>query len=206
LVTADCSTESREHVRCSKGNTEIPDQQKVGSRDALYAEFQPLIYRLMRQYGTRPELRQDLAGEIYCRFCTLLEAYDPNRGVPLRAYLVTQLSASIYTYARQHWRRDRREVSLEMHTAHGLECHLTQDPTPLWDRKMTVEAVREALPEALSRLTTRQRQAVLWRFYDGRSYEQIAQVLQVEPVTVRSLVRRALESLRRQLGNLLPGE
>src|SRR5579872_3052078 len=60
-------------------------------RDQLYAEFAPLVRRLLRQYGQDPELKKDLAGEIYCRFCALLQAYDPQRGVPLRPYLVRQL-------------------------------------------------------------------------------------------------------------------
>src|SRR5947209_20458060 len=66
-------------------------------RDGLYAEFQPLVRRLIRQYGgDNAELREDLAGEIYYRFCQLLEVYDPERGVPLRPYLVRQLTASVY--------------------------------------------------------------------------------------------------------------
>src|SRR5690242_6653150 len=82
-------------------------------RDALYAEFQPLVRRLIRQYGEDVESRGDLQGEIYYRFCLLLDAYDPERGVPLRPYLVRQLTASVYTYARQGWRRQRREVTLD---------------------------------------------------------------------------------------------
>src|SRR5207249_3594706 len=32
------------------------------ARDALYRDFQPLVRRLIRQYGEDPELRQDLEG------------------------------------------------------------------------------------------------------------------------------------------------
>src|SRR5580700_10016508 len=73
-------------------------------QDQLYAEFRPLVRRLIRQYGENAEIRNDLEGEIYYRFCVLLKAFDPNRGIPLRPYLVRQLSASIYTFARHHWR------------------------------------------------------------------------------------------------------
>src|SRR4051812_22993567 len=55
-------------------------------RDQLYEEFTPLVRRLLRQYGTDPELRHDLAGEIYCLFCSFVDAYDPGRGVPLKPY------------------------------------------------------------------------------------------------------------------------
>src|SRR5438105_12578189 len=84
-----------ERARLISGPYDDPED-----RDALYAEFQPLVRRLIRQYGHCPEIRQDLAGEIYCRFCTLVTAYDPSRGIPIRPYIVRQLTASVYTYVR----------------------------------------------------------------------------------------------------------
>ena len=65
-------------------------------REALFQDFQPLVRRLIRQYGEDLELKRDLAGEIYCRFCELLDAYDPSRGIPVRAYLVRTLTASVF--------------------------------------------------------------------------------------------------------------
>src|ERR1041385_7058749 len=95
----------------------IFDQQSAptdaSDRDALYAEFQPLIKRLIRQYGDSAEGRQDLTGEIYYKFCALHDAFDPNRGIPFRPYMVRQLTAAVYTHARHGWRRQRREISLE---------------------------------------------------------------------------------------------
>src|ERR1041385_5418385 len=58
------------------------------NRDILYAELQPLVRRLISQYGDDAESRKDLAGEIYCRFCTILESFDESRGIPLRPYLI----------------------------------------------------------------------------------------------------------------------
>src|SRR5262245_39584833 len=77
----------------------------VSKREELFGELQPLVRRLIQRFGEDPEMRRDLEGEIYYRFCMLLDAYDPARGVPLRPYLIRQLSASVYTYARQGWRR-----------------------------------------------------------------------------------------------------
>src|SRR5690242_4817093 len=52
-------------------------QQDTVDREALFAEFQPLVSRLIRQYAQNADQREDLRGEIYCRFCELLAAYDP---------------------------------------------------------------------------------------------------------------------------------
>src|ERR1051326_521637 len=101
---------------------------KVADREVLYAEFAPLVRRLVRQYGQDAEMRKDLVGEIYYRFCALLDAYDPTRGVPLRPYLVRQLTAATYTYARQQWRMQKREVTWETEESAGQKAP-TSDPT-----------------------------------------------------------------------------
>ncbi|HTE20591.1 MAG TPA: sigma-70 family RNA polymerase sigma factor [Armatimonadota bacterium] len=167
-------------------------------RESLFADFQPLVRRLVRQYGEDPELRQDLAGEIYCRFCALLDSYDSSRGIPLRAYLVRTLTASVYTYTRSQWRRQHREISLEA-TAGAVEPVNAVDPSGQWDHELMTQEVLKALPEAISHLPLRQRQVVIWRYYESRSFEEIAAMLHVRPATARSLLRHGLNNLRRQV-------
>ncbi len=185
------------------GSGSEPSAFTPEERDALFADLRPLIRRLTRQYGDTHEMRQDLEGEIYCRFCELLSAYDPGRGIPLKAYLVRKLISSVYTYARSQWRRQRHEVSL------GGESEATaylgaSDPTPEWDERIARRELIEKLPRAIDRLPHRQRQVVMWRFYESRSYEEIAEVLGVCQATVRSLMRHGLNNLRRQVGRPRP--
>jgi len=176
-----------------------------GERDALYQDFQPLVRRLIRQYGEDPELRQDLAGEIYCRFCTLLDAYDPSRGIPLRAYMVRTLTASVYTYSRSQWRRQHREVSLEATTSVS-EPVTEADPSRQWDHNLMTQDVLKSLPDAIAELPARQRQVVIWRYYESRSFEEIAETLKVRPATARSLLRHGLNNLRRRISHSSLGD
>jgi RNA polymerase sigma-70 factor (ECF subfamily) len=177
-----------------------PPYQTAADRENLFAEFQPLVRRLIRQYGEDPEARLDLSGEIYYRFCTLLDAYDPERGIPLRAYLVRTLTASVYTYSRSQWRRQHREISLEA-TAGTVEHSDHTDPSGQWDRDLMTRDVLKALPAAISKLPLRQRQVVIWRYYESRSFEEIAELLKVRPATARSLLRHGLNNLRKQVSN-----
>lgn len=175
--------------------------QRAGTfvnRESLYQEFAPLVRRLIRQYGDSPEIRQDLAGEIYYRFCYLLESYDPSRGVPLRPYLVRQLTASVYTYARHGWMRQRREVSYE-EKAQVTEPTNREDPTHEWTERLAMEQVLSTLPEAITRLPKRQRHVVIWRYYEQCSFEEIASRMQVKTATARSLLRHGINNLRKCL-------
>lgn len=169
--------------------------------EVLFAEFAPLVRRLIRQYGDNPELREDLKGEIYCQFCSLVKAYDPGRGVPLRPYLVRQLSASVYTYARQQWRREKREVSLLAATENSREVEFVPDPTGQWDTELVLQQVRASLPVAIRNLPPRQRKVVIWRYYEERSFEEIAQILTIQVTTARSLLRHGLNNLRKAMGS-----
>ena len=45
----------------------------------------------------------------------------------------------------------------------------------------------------------RQRLVLVWRYYDERSYEEIAAQLQIKPATARSLLRHAVAALRQNL-------
>jgi RNA polymerase sigma-70 factor (ECF subfamily) len=170
------------------------------NRDILYAELQPLVRRLIRQYGDDAESRRDLAGEIYCRFCSILESFDDTRGVPLRPYLIRQLTTSVYSYSRRQWRTRKREIGLDADAVVALD-NRPSDPSREWDHDIATRQIANCLPEAISRLPRRQRQVVLWRYFDSHSFEEIADVLEVQVATARSLLRHGLNNLRRWASN-----
>ncbi len=164
----------------------------------LFSEFQPLVQRLIRQYGDEHELREDLIGEIYCRFCALVDAYDPSRGIPLRPYLVHQLAYSVYSFVRRQWRRNNREFSLEIDSIARAIPH-SEDVSAKWDDAMMMQKVQAGLPSAILHLSLRQQQVVIWRYYEARSFEEIAERLDIQLSTARSTLRHALKNMRRKL-------
>lgn len=167
-------------------------------RDALYAQFQPLVDRLMRRHAETKEQREDLKGKIYLRFCELVEAYDPGRGVPLRPYLVRMLTASTGTGFRTLWGCGSRELSLEAGFARSEAAG--EDPVSAWDGSLLSQGTLAALPARLAKRSDRQMRVVIGRYYEGRSFEELAGELHVRPAMVRSLLRRGLNRLRRELG------
>jgi RNA polymerase sigma factor (sigma-70 family) len=176
--------------------TDLPTDP--ADRYALFREFEPLVQRLIKRYGDEPELREDLVGEIYCRFSEVLDAYDPARGVPLRPYLIHQLTSSVYIFARRQWRRHKREIVLEFDAVSSAAMSL-EDVSAQWDDAMMLREVQQGLPSAISQLSVRQRQVIIWRYYEVRSFDEIAGLLNVQLATARSTLRHALRNMRRQL-------
>lgn len=167
-------------------------------RDALFAEMQPLVTRLLHQYGESAEHKEDLRGEIFCRFCELLRAYDPARGIPLRPYLVRMLTLAVYTSTRSGWRRQEREVRLESRLV-TRQARQEGDPSETWIEQIQTDAMLSQLPAAIAELPRNQRQVVVWRYYELRSFDEMAELLRVRPSTARSLLRHALRTLRQRL-------
>jgi RNA polymerase sigma factor (sigma-70 family) len=166
--------------------------------DCLYREFTPLVQRLMRQFGDTAELREELKAEIYYRFRTIVDAYDPQRGIPFRPYVVRMLTSPVYTFARNGWIRRKRESSLDA-MQESLQRLPSYDPTPRWNDNMHTEQILRVIPDEIARLADRQRHVLIWRYYDGRSFEWIAEQLDVKAATARSLLRHALKNLRIRL-------
>ncbi len=169
--------------------------QPADDRESLYADLQPLISRLIHQYGDDSESRKDLSGEIYYRFCAFLEAYDPERGVPLRPYLIRQLKASIFSYSRDGWRRRKREIGTLPDILALAPAQ--RNPAEDWDHEIVKQQTLQSLPNMIAKLPKRQRQVVIWRYYDAVSFERIAESLGVRVSTARSILRHGLNNLRR---------
>jgi RNA polymerase sigma-70 factor (ECF subfamily) len=170
-------------------------------RQRLYDEFAPLVCRLLRRYSHSAELREELPGELYDRFNILLDRFDPERGIPLRPYLVRQLSLSIHTFARKRWLQHRREQPLHGDAGVTGSCagDALRDPTPQWDTMLAQAQILADLPLTIDRLPRRQRQVVILRYCEDRSFEEIAQQLDIQQATARSLLRFGLQNLRKRL-------
>ncbi len=174
-----------------------------GEPEAWMARLEPYCQRLIRQYGSSRELRQDLQGELYLSLCKLLHDFDPARGVPLDAYLYSKLRSTAFTYARSEWRREARELAASRLAGNTLEGM----PVDGWARleaepeRGFAEGVhlRESLLRAMESLSARQRSAIFLRYFQQREYEEIAGMLGIQAVTVRSLVRHGLRHLREAL-------
>ena len=66
--------------------------------------------------------------------------------------------------------------------------------------------IKEIVEDLLNTLTDRQREAIYLRYMQNLSYEEIAELLDISPGSVRKLVYRAIMCLReesRKLGNPL---
>ncbi len=91
----------------------------------------------------------------------------------------------------------RRSVLNGCHSHHRRESVILRFQTRLRPADQSVELGARELLDALSSLPSRQRAAVVLRFYEGMNEAEIADVLGCRPGTVGSLISRALHTLRK---------
>ena len=183
LESADAGPRLR---RVGEASEPLPTAAEALDRLGPYCRW------LIRKYGSTPELRQDLVGQMYCILHDSLQSYDSTRGVPLSAYLFSQLRTSVFTYARTEWRHAARELAASRLDGDSWEGAEAADDAR-WPENL---ALRESLLQAMTQLTERQRAVVHLRYFQQREFEEIGCILGIKTATARSLLRFGLRRLR----------
>jgi RNA polymerase sigma factor (sigma-70 family) len=167
-----------------------PSAAEVDERPAASGGRLGELYRLHADGALRlawlltgdAALAQDLVQDAFVKLAGRLAHLRDRDAFP--AYL----RATVVNLARMYFRKRRREqASLERQAR--LLGRQSEEPDLLES---------EALRVRLLHLTERQRAAIVLRFYEDLSDTQTARILGCAPGTVRSLVARAMETLRRE--------
>lgn len=149
----------------------------------LYARYAPEALRLAYLLTGDATLAEDLAQDAFVRVAgRLLHLRDP---AGFQAYLRT----TILNLARSHFRRR----AVERRFAERQSGQRPAAPADLSDR--------DEMRTALLTLPLRQRTAIVLRYYEDLSEAQTAQLMRCRPQAVKSLVSRAMTSLRRSIGD-----
>lgn len=169
-----------------------PEALRAGgdALSVLYSRHAPDAIRLAALLTGDPALAQDLVQDAFARLGGRL--VHLRRPEAFEAYL----RRTVVNLARMQFRRRRVERAwLQRQPGPGS----TPGPSP------GVED-REVLRQALHRLPSRQRSALVLRFYLDLPEREIADVLRCRPGTVGSLVSRGLARLRADLEGSVTNE
>ena len=131
-------------------------------------------------------LAEDLVQDAFVRLAgRLVHLRDPGA---FEAYL----RRTVVNLSRSHFRRKRVERAYLARTGSAIEGH---------DDGSSGGSVedRDVLWRALQQLSSRQRIAIVLRFYEDLPEREVAEILRCRPGTVKSLVSRGLETMRREI-------
>ena len=146
-------------------------------------------YNLARWLTRNDHDAEDLAQEAYLR---ALKAFDGFRGDDGRAWLLTIVRNTCYTWLRQNRMEDLTEVYDE-------EIHTVKRDSSNPETLLLESADAQLLRQALEELPVEFREVLVLRELEGMSYREIADLMSVPVGTVMSRLARGRERLQRQL-------
>lgn len=174
-------------VPAERSDAQVVRDVLSGDEDAyrlLVRRYGGVLYdHASRMVGNRDDAADLVQRAFVSGFRKLSSCREPDR---VGAWLFRILSNLAKDHARNPRRRD---VSLES---------IPEVPEPAGNPLDSVERgeMGRRLREALEKLTPDQREAFVLKHVEGRSYEEMAAVLDVSPASLKMRVHRAREALK----------
>jgi RNA polymerase sigma-70 factor (ECF subfamily) len=192
-------TDERDWPERSRELSQLLARAGLGDRAAfarLYERSSAHLYAVVLRIQRDRALAEDLLQEIYVSVWKAAASFDAARSQPL-----TWMTHIARNRAIDSLRRAQAQPKLESSTRDDdddrpdtVEAQPDDAPGPLELLGRASDA-RE-LSQCLERLSAAQRQSVALAFFDGLSHAEVAEQLKEPLGTVKSWVRRALQTLK----------
>jgi RNA polymerase sigma factor (sigma-70 family) len=167
---------------------------KEGDKDALGKIFQT-YYKELYFYGLKivsvPELVKDVIQEIFMR---LWENKD-NLGqvAKVKSYLLVTLRHELIHASKKNHILEVNNINVEPFTITIEDFLINEEDSKLLNERLVI---------SLNKLSERQREIIVLRFYHNLTFEELGEVLQMNVQSVRNLLFRALEKVRDDLKDI----
>lgn len=173
-------------------------------RDGDAAAFEELVVRyqnrllaILQHVVSTREQAEDLAQEVFLRVYRARRSYQPGAKFSTWLFTIANNVASNALRSRSR----RREVQLGNPRSQGSgEANLEQmakEASALMPTRKLDEAERaEVVRHAMESLNERQRMALMLSKFEGMSYAEIAEAMEMTTPAIKSLLSRARENLR----------
>jgi len=179
----------------SMGDQEIWSSFKKGHEGAfnfIYSEYFPILFRYGHGFTRDREIIKDCIQDLFIELRQSGNNLSDTSSI--RYYLYRSLRYKILRYLKKNspfsFTRVTGQWSFEFEVSH--EPRLIQEQLD--------QEQKEKLGRILKKLTKRQKEAVVYFFYEGFSYTQISSIMRIRNVkSARNLIYRALKKMKESL-------
>ncbi len=165
------------------------DRDPTALSDA-HADHQAALFGAATSILRDRDAAFDVTQDVFTHLWENPAKYDPARG-SLRSYLLVRTRSRSLDVLRSETSRRRRETR-----RHG--DHRTMRGV---DEVVTDRSRARSVHEPLTRLDSRERDAISLAFFEGLSYREVAERLAIPEGTAKSRIRVGLAKLRQDLSD-----
>ena len=134
---------------------------------------------------------EDVTQEVFLRLWNQPDRFDPARG-SLRSYLLAQTHGRAVDAVRSSASRRLREAKDAMRRARSAYDMQHE----AWDLALADQVTR-----AMGELPDDERRAIELAYFDGRTYREVARLLDQPEGTIKSRIRNGMRRMRTSLGD-----
>ncbi len=168
--------------------------------EELMRRYQGRVVMILEHLVGNRDLAEDLAQDVFLRVYRSRERYVAGAKFATWLFTITNNVASNALRSRSR----RREVNMIGSDsgalgAHPMEMLVQASSGQIPARQLDKAEARDVVRLALGALNERQRMAVLLNKFEGMSYADIAQAMELTPQAIKSLLSRARVNLREVL-------
>lgn len=186
-------------------------QDDASAFEELMLRYQGRVLMLLRHIVGNRDLAEDLTQEVFLRLFRARKSYKPE--AKFTTWLFTIANNVALNALRTRYRKPEVQLSSTPPDTNRNDVFVLTEDTILASsgtipsRQLDKLEMKQMVQIALESLGERQRTAVLLNKFEGMSYLEIADVLEMSPQAVKSLLCRARINLRDALeGYILKGK
>lgn len=168
-----------------------------GAFAQLVSKYQDRLIGIFTNMFGDSALAEDLAQELFLRVYRARQGYEPTAKF---STWIFQIASNLASNSRRTKGR-KKEVQFAMSSSGSQPVHvgeqLVAEKSALMPaRQFDADELRAQVQQALNELNERQRMALLLHKFEGMSYAEIGNIMELSPQAVKSLLSRARENLR----------
>jgi RNA polymerase sigma-70 factor, ECF subfamily len=152
----------------------------------VYRRHGGAVYGLARRVLNSGPEAEDVTQEVFLRLWNQPDRFDATRGT-LRSFLLAQAHGRAVDAIRSLNSRRLREAKDARRTA-TADYDMQHE---VWDLSLA-----EKVSEALGSLPVEERRAIELAYFDGRTYVEVAELLQQPEGTIKSRIRNGMRRMR----------
>ncbi|KQV77034.1 RNA polymerase subunit sigma [Aeromicrobium sp. Root344] len=156
----------------------------------LYDELSPAVYGMARRVVRDPSRAEEISQEVFIQLWKTAARFDAERG-SAKGWVLTMAHRRAVDAVRHDQaasNRDRKYIS-----SNGPEFDEVEE-------SVTLSLEHEQVRRCLAGLTDLQREAVNLAYYQGYTYAEVAEALNVNPATIKTRIRDGIVRLRDCMG------
>jgi len=165
--------------------------------EELMLRYQGRVLSVLRHVVGTHEQAEDLTQEVFLRVFRARKTYTP--GAKFSTWLFTIANHLALNALRSKKRKPEYQFSsagASTGSMNTLEMSVPENSALMPARQLDSQEMRETVRQAVETLGESQKMAVMLNKFEGMNYADIAQVMQLTPQAVKSLLCRARINLR----------